>query len=77
MLHMMILKMLFLSMVIHYHVTSPLVSVNQQLKLLIPQFDFSLIFTLQDFIGQITKTEDRSSIETDSSKHSSKPNKSV
>ena len=54
--------------------------VNQQLK---PFFsivwfsdDFCLIFTLQDFLGRMTKIEDRYWIETDSfvhSPHSIKP----
>ena len=40
--------------------------------------DFCLIFTLQDFLGRMTKIEDRYWIETDSfvhSPHSSKPKK--
>ena len=35
--------------------------------------DFCLIFTLQDFIGRMTKIEDRYWIETDSFVHSSFP----
>ena len=37
--------------------------------------DFRLILTLQDFVGRMTKIEDRYWIETDSFVHSSKPNK--
>ena len=37
--------------------------------------DFCLIFTLQDFIGQMTKIHDRYWIATDSFIHSSKPKK--
>ena len=39
--------------------------------------DFSFIFTLQDFIGRMTKIEDRYWIETDSFVHSSIPKKSA
>ena len=38
--------------------------------------DFCLIFTLQHFVGRMTKIEDRYFIETVSFLHSSKPNKS-
>ena len=38
--------------------------------------DFRLIFTLQDFVGRMTKIDDRYWIETDSFIHSSLPNKS-
>ena len=37
--------------------------------------DFCLIFTLQDFIGRMTKIKDRYWIETDSVVHSSHPRK--
>ena len=37
--------------------------------------DFCLIFTLQDFIGRMTKIEDRYRIETDSFVHSTQPKK--
>ena len=39
--------------------------------------DFCLIFTIQDFIGRITKIEDRYWIETDSFVHSSIPKKAT
>ena len=39
--------------------------------------DFCLIFALQDFIGRMTKIEDRYWIETDSFVHSSIPKKST
>ena len=38
--------------------------------------DFCLIFTLQDFIGRMTKIDDRYRIETDSFVHSATPKKS-
>ena len=37
--------------------------------------DFCLIFTLQDFVGRMTKIDDRHWVEKDSFVHSSLPNK--
>ena len=63
-----------------FHATLQMVFANQPLKLLSLLFIlvmiFCLIFTLQDFIGRMTKSEDRYWIETDSfvhSSHSTKP----
>ena len=65
---------------IHYPAILPMAFVNQQLKPLLllfglPMF-FAQFFTLQVFLGRMTKIEDRYWIETDSfvhSPHSIKP----
>ena len=67
---------------IHYPAILQMVFVNRQLELLFLLFGLMmtclvcLIFTLQDFLGRMTKIEDRYWIETDSfvhSPHSGKP----
>ena len=64
-----------------YHDTLQMVSVNPLQKLLSRLYglaiDFCLIFTLQVFIGRMTKIEDRYWIETDSFVHSSFPKKAT
>ena len=59
---------------IHYPDILQMASVNRQLKLLFTLVwfndDFCLIFTIQDFLGRMTKIEDRYWIETDSFVHS-------
>ena len=65
---------------IHYPAILQMVFANPQRKLLLPLFGLMMIycsiFTLQDFIGRMTKIEDRYCMETDSfvhSPHSIKP----
>ena len=63
----------------HYHVTLQMVFANLQPKLLSPLYGLALIscliFILQEFIGGMTKIDERYWIETDSFIHSSLPKK--
>ena len=66
---------------IQYPAILQMAFVNRQLKLFLLlslvwfNDDFCLFFTLQDFLGRMTKMEDRHWIETDSFVHSPHPGK--